>query len=657
MKYPICRKVDVTEEYFGHTLADPYQWVKNAQDPEVLAWVAEENAFTDRWFDQKELAGKIAELKAQKFEQPFMAIRPWGEGYAAAKNDEGSFSLYRLDRNLKPVQLIMDGTTLENYTPMQMEACPADPNYLIISGQYAGDAMMTPLVVDCREKKILKEICNVFFATWSPTMPVVYYPEAVVDAEAQKSQIRVQGYNVLTGKTQTVLTSDGIIGEIHTACDGSKIVIEVWKDYTVSYFYSFDESTGQITDITGEKAVQMKYADSIGSTHYFISKESQPTGEILAVPDGKPLQEAKTVLPASYATLDAGFAIDGKLFVLMMENVCYKLARIEGGKAMEIDLPGKMGTAAVNGRSARKVFLKYESFTDAPMLLAFDGNDVTVISRARNDDHPDIAVEQRWAPSTGDGKVIPYFLVHRKDAKADGSNPTWIYAYGGYNCSMFPGPLDPITNLDIARWVEKGGIYVLANIRGGGEFGARWHEEGMGMLKKNCYYDFIGVTQQLMADGWTRPEHITISGCSNGGLLMSTLVTMRPDLFGCVIDSVPHTDMIHFVEDDRGPMYITEYGNPRESEEMFQYLLSYSPYHNVKAVDYPAVYIQTGECDNNVPPYHGKKFAARMQELNTSDNPILLRVLAKGSHDRGSGDAYWQTIAEMQLFVEKALKL
>ena len=137
---------------------------------------------------------------------------------------------------------------------------------------------------------------------------------------------------------------------------------------------------------------------------------------------------------------------------------------------------------------------------------------------------------------------------------------------------------------------------------------------------------------------------------------MSTLVTMRPDLWGCVIDSVPHTDMIHFADDDRGPMYITEYGDPNNSEEEYLYLLSYSPVHNVKDVSYPATYIQTGECDNNVPPYHGKSFAATMQEHNQSDNPILLRVLELGSHDRGQGDVFWRTVAEMHVFMEKNLK-
>lgn len=165
------------------------------------------------------------------------------------------------------------------------------------------------------------------------------------------------------------------------------------------------------------------------------------------------------------------------------------------------------------------------------------------------------------------------------------------------------------------------------------------------------------MTEKLIEDGLTKPEKIVISGWSNGGLLMSALTTMRPDLFGCVIDCVPHTDIIGFAEDDRGPMYITEYGNPRESREMFEYLLSYSPYHNVREEKYPAVYIQTGECDNNVPPYHGKKFAVKLQELNQSNNPVLLRVLEKGSHDRGAGEEYWKTISEMQLFAEKAIGL
>ena len=330
---------------------------------------------------------------------------------------------------------------------------------------------------------------------------------------------------------------------------------------------------------------------------------------------------------------------------------------VEKDGETEIPLPAKFGTLSLSGRTEDAAYFTFESFAFPPVLLRFDGERMEIAMRSSDESYPDVVVEQLFAPSESDGKMIPYFMVRRKDVKPDGQTPTWIYGYGGYNIPALPWATDKVGGLDIARWAMQGGIYVMATLRGGSEYGTGWHEEGMMFHKKNCYGDFFGVTQKLIADGWTNPKKIVICGCSNGGLLVSTLVTMRPELFGCVIDSVPHTDMIHFTEDARGPMYITEYGNPRESKEMFEYILSYSPYHNVKQTSYPSVYIQTGECDNNVPPYHGKKFAARMQECNRSENPVLLRVLAKGSHDRGSGEAYWQTIAEAQLFVKKALGL
>jgi prolyl oligopeptidase len=232
-----------------------------------------------------------------------------------------------------------------------------------------------------------------------------------------------------------------------------------------------------------------------------------------------------------------------------------------------------------------------------------------------------------------------------------------MFAYGGYNAGMPPVFRERVTRLMMSEWAMKGGVYVHCNLRGGNEYGPRWHEAGMLMNKRKVFEDFIGVAEQLIKDGWTKKGRIGIVGCSNGGLLMSALVTMRPDLWAVVIDSVPHTDMIHFADDDRGPMYITEYGDPGESREMFEYLLSYSPYHNVREEEYPPIYIQTGELDNNVPPYHGKKFAARMQQMNRSDAPVLLRVLAQGSHDRGQGEENYRTLAEMQVFLEHYLHM
>ena len=330
---------------------------------------------------------------------------------------------------------------------------------------------------------------------------------------------------------------------------------------------------------------------------------------------------------------------------------------MEVSTGAQVELPSQMAHLGHVGDANGIAFLSFESFNIPPCILSFDGNAFTKVLAASDEEHPDIVVEQHFAPSTGDGTLIPYYLVHAEGVKADGTAPALMYAYGGYNTDMPPEFTEVVSQMQIPRWIAAGGIYVHLNLRGGNEYGPAWHEAGMLMNKRHCYEDFIGVTEQVIADGWTSAGNIGIVGCSNGGLLMSALVTMRPDLWGCVIDSVPQTDMIHVADDDRGPMYITEYGDPRASKEMFEYLLSYSPYHNVHEVAYPPVYIQTGECDNNVPPYHGKKFAARMQAATTGDAPILLRVLAHGSHNRGgTPDEFWHTIAEMHLFLEEHLE-
>ena len=483
--------------------------------------------------------------------------------------------------------------------------------------------------------------------------------DTLSDSQAQTCRSRVCAYDVYTDTLRVLMEDRGnaILGSVNVSSDKKHLMAEMMDDYSHFRYFAIEEESGSICDLSQGKGMQVEYIDTIDDCHYFISKEASTLGELLMVEKGQTLQQAKVVRAEKTEVLDGGFVLNGKLYLTMMDNVSAKIVCVEKDGETEIPLPAKFGTLSLSGRTEDAAYFTFESFAFPPVLLRFDGERMEIAMRSSDESYPDVVVEQLFAPSESDGKMIPYFMVRRKDVKPDGQTPTWIYGYGGYNIPALPWATDKVGGLDIARWAMQGGIYVMATLRGGSEYGTGWHEEGMMFHKKNCYGDFFGVTQKLIADGWTNPKKIVICGCSNGGLLVSTLVTMRPELFGCVIDSVPHTDMIHFTEDARGPMYITEYGNPRESKEMFEYILSYSPYHNVKQTSYPSVYIQTGECDNNVPPYHGKKFAARMQECNRSENPVLLRVLAKGSHDRGSGEAYWQTIAEAQLFVKKALGL
>ena len=651
-QYPACRTADTVEDWFGTKLADPYSWLRDRHDPEVLDFVARENAFTDGFFPQDELEAMKADLKAHALPSLPGSITPWGEKYLGTVMEEGNYFLKVLDEKLCATGELTAPEALGNVLVFRAQACSRDADILAMMIQYPGAAR--PSLAVCRHStgEVLTVIHNLFSYCWSSGDGCLYYSSTQSNPETQESHSVFYRFDPFCN-CQTVVYEDdsfSIFGQVSASRDGRYVMAEVCQDYALARWVAIETATGNATVLT-DRVVEWKYMDSVAGKHYFITLSEAANGAVIAV-TGK---ERTIVLPESHRILSEGFSVGGKLFVLAMEDVSSRLVWVSDG--VNVPLPSAFGALELAGESNNGLFLLFESFLDALRILHFDGDVLTEVAVSSEQTYPELMVEQGFAPSTEDAKPIPYYIVRRADAEKNGNNPTFIHAYGGYNVWLAPQYTERISGLQIAQWVQNGGIYVQCNLRGGSEYGPSWHEDGMMLNKRHCYEDFIGVAEEILRQGWTRQQKLAICGCSNGGLLMSALVTMRPDLWGCVLDSVPHTDMIHFVEDDRGPMYITEYGNPRADKEMFEYLLSYSPYHNVRETEYPPVYIQTGELDNNVPPYHGKKFAARMQALNRSENPILLRVLAEGSHDRGRGEVYWQTIAEMQLFLKYALKL
>lgn len=651
-EYPACKTVDVTEDWFGTSLPDPYAWLKQAKEPEVLDFVARENAFTDAWFDREKVQARAAQLKAEKLPELYYSLTRFKDGYLAAERREGKPYIRIVNEKLEPVADFPKIPALSGYDVFGVSPDPADEDVLAIQCQKFGAAR--PSVVVCRNEtwEILGSMDGIFSYCWSKKDGCLYYSSTEDNAETQESVTRVYRFDPASRESALVYEEPdyAIFGMLSASEDGAFVLAKICVDYCLAKWIAIDISDGHTETLT-KACVEWEYIDTVDGSHYFITLSEAARGAVIAV-DASGGQ--RVVLPESERILEGGFSCGGELFAFAKQDVSSRLLRIKTGE--EVALPSDMGALSYVGRGRGQVFLSFESFVDAPQLLSFDGKDLNAVLRSSEKTYPDVLVEQHFAPSTGDGTLIPYYLVRRKDAKADGTAAALMYGYGGYNGGMPPWHQEMVSGVSIPKWVEQGGVYVHCNLRGGNEYGPAWHEGGMRMTKRHCYEDFIGIAEQVIRDGWTSAGRIGISGCSNGGLLMSALVTMRPDLWGCVIDSVPHTDMIHFAEDDRGPMYVTEYGNPRESREVFEYLLSYSPYHNVKKASYPPVYIQTGERDNNVPPYHGKKFAARMQAENQSDNPILLRVLAEGSHDRGSGEVFWRTLAEMQVFLEEALK-
>ena len=472
-------------------------------------------------------------------------------------------------------ELLFERDTVPNYTASSLRACPSDQKLLMVHGLYDGDPRQNILLIDSEKRKNLSTIRDTFGASWSKNRAIVYYVDTLSDSQAQTCRSRVCAYDVYTDTLRVLMEDRGnaILGSVSVSSDKKHLMAEMMDDYSHFRYFAIEEESGSICDLSQGKGMQVEYIDTIDDCHYFISKENSNLGELLVVEKGQTLQQAKVVRAEKTEVLDGGFVLNGKLYLTMMDNVSAKIACVEKDEETEISLPAKFGTLSLSGRTEDAAYFTFESFAFPSVLLRFDGEQMEIAMRSSDESYPDVVVEQLFAPSESDGKMIPYFMVRRKDVKPDGQTPTWIYGYGGYNIPALPWATDKVGGLDIARWAMQGGIYVMATLRGGSEYGTGWHEEGMVFHKKNCYGDFFGVTQKLIDDGWTNPKKIVICGCSNGGLLVSTLVTMRPELFGCVIDSVPHTDMIHFTEDARGPMYITEYGNPRESKEMFEYIL------------------------------------------------------------------------------------
>ena len=670
--YPACRKAELKEDRFGYKLEAPYTWLRDTNSPEVKDFTARENHFTDEWFEGKGTDEMIRRLKKAYVPDPVMGISPWREGYLATQNLEGNYSIVELDHNLHIVRTLFKRYDLPERTPFTASACPKDQRLLAIMSQIDAAPRPDNVIYDFEKGEILEILPMAFGGEWSLHRKCFYSPTTTV-SEGKSSTV-IQRWDADSGTIEDLLAfpGDSIFGHVQRSENGDYFIFSFSINYSDQVFYSYHEKSGSLTAINEGNPLELIYSGTLDDRHYFISLKESDHGILLSVPEGKTLGDAEIVYREEKGYMDSGFTAGGKLFVHLQSCAASTLKSMPDGN--EIPLPEAPAAISENGMGEGCRFFRFDTFTSKPRILSFDGIKFRSVSEGASaldepdpagvshtlpphDEFPDkgeLCTELLFAESR-DGTKIPYYLVHRKDAERNGKNPALFYGYGGYNISMPPWSVEMVSGTSIPDWVNSGGIYVHCLIRGGNEYGPAWHEHGMKLQKKNCYYDYIAIAEKVMSDGWTSPAHTVISGCSNGGLLVSTLVTMRPDLWGCVIDSVPHTDMIHFADDDRGSMYITEYGNPRESKEMFEYLLSYSPVHNVRITAYPPVYIQTGECDNNVPPYHGKSFAAMMQSKNTADTPVLLRVLEKGSHDRGQGEVYWRTIAEMQIFIREAV--
>lgn len=670
--YPYAPRCDAQDTLFGVKIEDPYRYLEDRDAPQTRALVKAENEYTQAYFDAQsgyDVHALEMELRRKEKLNVLQDIHEACGARCATRTVEGGLrENVTLDEAFRVTGVLMNDEMMGNRMHVYGgEPCPTHPGIYSFLAVKHGAPRCCVIVYDAQKKQVLAELDDVFGYSWSEDGEAIYYSSAVVDTANNRNVNRVHRFDWRKKELATTYTHEGnavFIG-VEPGPKGG-CFFEVKVNYGDTLILHQDAS-GRVTRLSGGKGYY-QYTGEANGRCYFSTDDGAPMGRVVSIRIDQAGQEGalcdafEVALPERDASLESVAITREGILAVHSRDACSEMALygFDGALKRPIELPDRFGAVGapevMHVSDQGRLFFRFQSFTRKPELLMLDTASwqLTCIDRQEERDTRDVEVSQCFL-NARDGQRILVYLVHPKGLVKDGDTPVLMYGYGGYFNVLSPTP-ENLAGIDIVEWVRKGRIYAHCILRGGGEYGKAWHEAGMKLSKKNAFYDFIDIAEWLIAEGYTRPSRIVANGASNGGLLMAAVTTLRPDLFGTVIASVPHTDMIRFRGDDRGMMYITEYGDPQQDEETLRYMLSYSPYHNIRpGVLYPRLLVQTGENDNNVPPYHGKKFAVRLQHDADEAHPVLLTVLAHGSHNRGVGDEYYRTIAQMQVFIEIGL--
>ena len=667
--YPNIPVHPVTDMYFGIPVTDPYRYLEERDSAETRSVTEMENACTRAFFDAHpaySLPEWEQQLRGEKPLTDIIRITEGGGKIAAVVKLPGSvFEIAALTPDYQVDHVIVNEEMLGNRMHIfSVIPCPSDEPVYAIIGVIHGHPRCACVIWDDRQGREIACVDGHFGITWTKDGEAILYDEAVVDTENNRNIDTVCRYAWRTGEKQVIYRHPGNAVTI-SACEGPDgLLLTVKKTYTDDQILRVG-ADGTVTSLNSGCG-GWNYLGERNGKAYFMTDAEAPYGRVVSL-DISRLSEENALLTAGDAIpeqdcLLTGCLVQGRELVALYECDACSLALVfdeNGNRLRELPLPDRFGSAMFPEPSAdagSRVYFSFQSFTIRPSIFQLDLETLAVRSIfGETETYDDITVDQCFL-NARDGQRILVYLVRQKDSAKDGKTPVLMYGYGGYGSSNNPMATEVMTGYRIADWVRKGRIYAHTILRGGLEYGTAWHEAAKLGTKKNAFNDFIDIAEYLVREGWTCPSQLIATGCSNGGLLMTAVTTMRPDLFGTVIASVPHTDMLRFRNDDRGMMYITEYGDPLGSEDMFRYMYGYSPYHNIrKGTVYPWIYVQTGEMDNNVPPYHGKKFGVRLQAEADPANPVLLTVLPHGSHNRGTGDEFFRNVAMIRVFIEISL--
>ena len=675
LEYPATTKVDHVDDYHGTKVADPYRWLEDDTSAETAVWVEAQNAVTFPYLEQIPFREALLErvMELNDYER-YSAPSQHGPYFFFSKNSglQNQSVLYiQQDLDGAPDVLIdpnawsADGTVrLAAFEPSK------DATYAVYGISRSGSDWQDYKVMELATKHTLEDTIE-----WVKVSSIAwhgdgfYYSRYPEPADGRERASINENHQVFFHAVGTPQTEDLLVYEdaanpqrfhiLTTTEDERYAILSVsdrgaGKDGNALYVRDLARGDREFRPVVPEIGDDTySVVDNVGDELLVATNRGAPNWRVVLVDPAAP-EEAnwKDVLPERAEPIESARTAGGKLFATYLKDVTTRayVYDLSGKLENEIALPG-LGTARGFGgpHDAELVFYTFNSLNEPPTIYRYDiaARTSTVFREPRVPGYDANAFEtkQVFYPSK-DGTRIPMFLVHRKGLELDGTNPTLLYAYGGFNVVESPA-------FSAARvaLLEQGFVYALANLRGGGEYGEAWHRQGMKHDKQNVFDDFIAAAEWLIANKYTSSEKLAIQGGSNGGLLVGAVINQRPELFRVAIPQVGVMDMLRFQEFTIGWNWVAEYGSSENPEE-FQTLYAYSPLHNIRTgVKYPATLITTADHDDRVVPAHSFKYAATLQALASPDNPVLIRIETQSGHGASNLTKQLEATADVYAFV------
>ena len=655
INYPTAKKIDQTDTFFGVEVKDPYRWLEQTDAPDVQEWIKQENEVTFSYLDKIEYRDKIKERLTQLWDyEKISAPRVHGDYEYYYKNDglQNQSVLYRKKVGSDEASVFLDPNKLseDGTTSLAGTAFTKDGSLFAYSISEGGSDWREVYVMDAATGELLEDkLIDVKFSgiDWKGNEGF-YYSSYDRPKDGNRLVAKTQFHKLYYHKLGTPQSEDVLVfgGEEMprryigaSVTDDERFLIISAAESTSGnelYMQDLSKANSEIVPIVTGFDNEHSVIDNEGERMLIFTNLDAPNNRVVETTASNPAPDTwKDVIPETENVLSTSTA-GGKIFASYLVDAKTEVKQFDkkGNLERTVELPG-IGTASGFGGEEEdtELYYTFTSFVFPSTIFKYDiaSGESTMYWQPEIDfNFEDYETKQVFYASK-DGTKVPMFITHKKGLELNGKNPTYLYAYGGFNVSLRP-------SFSVTRlvWLEQGGIYAQPNLRGGGEYGEEWHKAGTKMQKQNVFDDFIAAGEYLIENKYTSKDYLALAGGSNGGLLVGATMTQRPDLAKVCFPAVGVMDMLRYHKFTAGAGWASDYGTADDSKEMFEYLKGYSPVHNVKeGVSYPATMVTTADHDDRVVPGHSFKFAAELQEKHAGKNPVLIRIETKAGHGAG----------------------